>query len=104
MPLCADPKIRSAIGVATGHAGMGFNIALMGLFGLVAAFNNHIGFGKASLHITMAKLGPGSHVRRFGGLGINPLGEDRVVQDWRIVGTGGINVDHMGQDLVIDLN
>ena len=104
MALRADPQVGGAVGADIRHAGMRLDIALVRLLGLEGAFDDEIGLPETLLDIAMAVLGALGDVGRLVGLGLDALGEDGVVEH----GRGGlhrlIDIGHMRQDLIVDLD
>ena len=49
MPLGRYPKIAHAVWAERCKTGMGFDVALVRLFGLITLLNNDVGFRKSSI-------------------------------------------------------
>ena len=83
---------------------MRFNIALVHSLGRVTALHHHVGgpqrFSQIAARIVMAAR----HVRRLGRLGVHAFGEEVIVQQWRTGRSRLFHVDHVGQDLIDDLD
>ena len=80
---------------------MGFDIALMGRFGLEGVFDNKISFGKAFFHIAVAAFEIARNV------GAGPFGHGRIrntfADDRRIHLDGFVHIRDVGQNLIGDL-
>ena len=98
MALGTNPHLALAIGTQLAKAGVGFDVALMGGFGLVGLRAHHISGGKACVQIAVAKL----HIAHDVGV---QAGRHRMVSrtfaDHGCAGGhGSINVGDMGQHFV----
>ena len=102
MPLGAAPKLAAPIRPHLRKTGVRLDIALMRRLGGIALFHDEIGLAKALVHIAMPKLDNPDHVR------VHPFG-NRIIRraladDRRALFHGLVNIGHMRQDLVFDLN
>ena len=104
MALRAHPEVGGAVGAEIRHAGMRLDVALMRLLGLEGAFNDEIGLAETGVDIAVAELSALGDVRRLVGLWLDALREYAVVQQGRRVLHRLIDVGHMRQDLVVDLD
>ena len=104
MPLRADPEVGGAVGAHARHAGMRLDIALVRLLGLEGAFDDEIGLPETLIDVAMAVLGALGDVGRLGGLFLEALGEDGVVEHGRGALHRLVDIGHMRQHLVIDLD
>ena len=82
---------------------MGFDIALVGGCGLELALDDHVGLGEAVIDVAMAELITLRHVGGGLGLGSTPLVNMSSCRIGRI-GAIGLDVDDVGQDVVVDLD
>ena len=80
--LGTDPKFRRAIWPDVGQARVWFDVALVGLLGLIGARDHDIGFLQPCFNIAMAIFGLFDEVRRLGWLRFNAIGEDVIMQQW----------------------
>ena len=79
--LGADPEFALAIGADVGDAGMGLDVALMGLLGPERSLHDHLGLPESGVDVAMTELAPLGNVGRPGGLRLDAVGEDAVVDD-----------------------
>ena len=104
MTLGANEQIRLAIFGHAGQAGMGLDIGLMHGLGIEGPLNHDIRLLEPFLDITKRKLDPLRDVRGFGRRRLDPVG-DHVLMEERRIGLDRVHhIDHVGQDLVVDLD
>ena len=102
--LGATPELDLVVLVAVGDAALGLDIALVHRLGIVFALDHHIGFGEAGLHVAHPEVEPLDDVgRRIPGA-LDALAAQMVVQDRRARLHRLDRVDHMRQQLVLDLD
>ena len=104
MPLRRYPEFCSAIGVHRRQAGMGLNVTLVGLFGLIGLFNDHIGFGKACFNVAMTHLRTSSNVGGLGWLRLNASRDDAIMNHRRRFAHGFIDIGNVGKLLVLHVD
>ena len=77
---------------------MGLNITLVGLFCLVALFDNHISLGKTGIHIAMTEGRDTGDIGRFTVL------QNKVLNNGRIRQHRLVHIGDVGQQLIGHLN
>ena len=75
---------------------MGLNVTLVGLFGLIGLFNHHVGFGKASLNVTVTHLRTSSNVGGLRWLRLNASRDDAIMNHRRRLAHGFVNIGYVG--------
>ena len=86
------------------QAGMRLDISLVHRLGGVATFDDHLGLIEAVLDVALVEVHPLGDVRWLGRFRIHPGGEQVVVQDRRIVLHRVLDVDDVGQHLVLHVD
>ena len=83
---------------------MRLDIRLVHRLGGVAALDDHLGFLEAGIHVALVEVHPLGDVGRLGRLRLDIRGEQIVVQDRRIVRHRRLDVDDVGQHLVLHID
>ncbi len=83
---------------------MRLDVGLMHRLCRVAPLDDHLGFAEPRLHVTVGETNHLGDVRRLGRFGIDPRGEDVVVQYRRIVRHRRLDIHDMRQYLVLNLD
>ena len=97
MPLGGHPEIGRAVRIDIRETGMGLDITLMSLFGLVGLLDNDIGFPEACFDVAMPEFGYFGDVGRFRWFGINADGEDVRLNHGCFGMHGLVDVGHVRQ-------
>ena len=102
--LRGGPDDRFAFLVAVDHAGVRLDVALVHRLGRELTLDHDVGFGEPLLDVTALVHRAGRDVRRLGGPRLDAAGEQVVVQHRCVIGHRVGDVQHVGQQLVGDLD
>jgi hypothetical protein len=83
---------------------MRLDIRLMHRLGGIAALNDHLGFLEAGLDVALVEVYALGDIRRLGRLRLDIRREQIIVQDRRIVCHRRLDVDDIGQHLVLHVD
>ena len=83
---------------------MRLNIGLVYRLSRIAALDDDIGFLEARLGVAFVEIHPLGHIRRLGRLGLEVRREQVLVQDRCIVRHRCLDVDDVGEHLVLDVD
>jgi hypothetical protein len=102
--LGADPELALAVRTDIGEAGVRLDIALVRRLGLEGALDDDVGLLEAGRDIAMAELVAAHDVGGLLGLRLHAVGEDGAVQDRRAGLHRLVDVGHVRQHFVVDLD
>ncbi len=104
LALARGPDLALAILGHGADAGMRFDIALMHRLGGVATLDDHLGLGEALVDIAALQPIALGDVGRQGRALIQSFRIQMSMQHRRVGGHGRLHIDHVGQDLIGDLD